>query len=162
MVLRIVFTIDNQDSINYFHGENYQNEKLALIFGFLLGPFALLHGQPWFIQGTIENCEEGKIMLASYLWRPFQGHRQSGITVWILSFYTFGKCRHWHLPDYFYRQDRWSPKPEQICGIYSQQGEPGDQCSLHGAGDRSPTLKHPWRTRYMPNLWSLNWSMRLN
>lgn len=47
-------------------GKTIRMQKLALIFGFLLGPFALLHGQPWFIQGTIENCEEGKIMLASY------------------------------------------------------------------------------------------------
>lgn len=40
--------------------------QLALILGFLLGAFALLQGQPWVIQGTIENCEEGNILLASY------------------------------------------------------------------------------------------------
>jgi len=40
--------------------------QLALICGFLLGNFFLLQGQPWFIQGTIENCEEGKILLASF------------------------------------------------------------------------------------------------
>jgi len=47
-------------------GKTYRMRKLALILGSLLGPFALLWGQPWFIQGTIENCEKGKILLASY------------------------------------------------------------------------------------------------
>ncbi len=47
-------------------GKTFRMRPLAMILGFLLGPFALLQGQPWFIQGTIENCEEGKILLASY------------------------------------------------------------------------------------------------
>ncbi len=41
-------------------------KRVALIFGFLLGALYLLHGQSWLIQGTIENGEEGPVVLASY------------------------------------------------------------------------------------------------
>ena len=41
-------------------------KRVAFIFGFLLGALYLLHGQSWLIQGTIENGEEGPVLLASY------------------------------------------------------------------------------------------------
>ena len=41
-------------------------KRLAFIFGFLLGTFPLLHGQSYLIQGTIENAEEGPVLLASF------------------------------------------------------------------------------------------------
>ena len=40
--------------------------RLAIIFGFLLSSFSVLHGQSWLIQGSIENAEEGPVLLASF------------------------------------------------------------------------------------------------
>ncbi len=40
--------------------------RLAFIFVLLLGTLHLLHGQSWLIQGSIENAEEGQVLLASY------------------------------------------------------------------------------------------------
>jgi thiol-disulfide isomerase/thioredoxin len=39
---------------------------VAPIFGLLLGALQLLSGQSWLIQGTIENAEEGSVVLSSY------------------------------------------------------------------------------------------------
>ena len=45
---------------------SYNMRRVAFIIGFLLGALHILHGQSWLIQGTIENAEEGPILLASY------------------------------------------------------------------------------------------------
>jgi len=45
---------------------SYKMRRLAFIFVFLLGTLHLLHGQPWLIQGSIENAEEGQVLLAFY------------------------------------------------------------------------------------------------
>jgi len=63
--------------------------QLALIIGFLLGSLTLLQGQPWFIQGTIENSEAGNILLASYYGDRFSvidsALSQSGSFYFVLS-----------------------------------------------------------------------------
>ena len=45
---------------------NGKMRRVVFIFGFLLCTLHLLHGQSWLIQGTIENGEEGPVLLASY------------------------------------------------------------------------------------------------
>ena len=45
---------------------SYKMRRAAVIFGFLLGTLHSLHGQSWLIQGTIENAEEGQVLLASF------------------------------------------------------------------------------------------------
>jgi len=40
--------------------------RVAFIFFFFLGPLHFLYGQSWLVQGTIENAEEGQVLLASF------------------------------------------------------------------------------------------------
>jgi thiol-disulfide isomerase/thioredoxin len=40
--------------------------RVAFIIGLLLGSLGILYGQSWLIQGTIENAEEGPVLLASF------------------------------------------------------------------------------------------------
>lgn len=56
--------------------------RQAFIFVFLLGTVNLLQGQPWVLQGTIENAEEGPVLLASFYGDRFRVldsiHTESG------------------------------------------------------------------------------------
>jgi thiol-disulfide isomerase/thioredoxin len=47
-------------------------KRVAFISGFLLGVFQLLYCQSFLIQGTIENVEEGPVLLASYYGDQFR------------------------------------------------------------------------------------------
>lgn len=45
---------------------SYKMRRVAFIFLFLLGALHFLYGQSWLVQGTIENAEEGPVLLASF------------------------------------------------------------------------------------------------
>jgi thiol-disulfide isomerase/thioredoxin len=45
--------------------------RIAITLGFLLGTLQLMYSQSWLIQGTIENCAEGTVKLASYYGEQF-------------------------------------------------------------------------------------------